>query len=106
LKTFSRDQFKLRGRSIHLHNLDVDGAALHASVGLPPSLQVTEARANRLELRIPSLSNVNREPIVVEIDKLEVIIAEQLLSDLGYIPGTISNYSGENYSYGYSDKMA
>ncbi len=127
LKTFSRDQFKLRGRSIHLHNLgkgklfsphhrkwkknrsrivlipppqvhfrqaiyfhfvcvcvcvlllseflhvlnaiwgfwfiyiiiilwvvvqDVDGAALHASVGLPPSLQVTEARANRLELKV------------------------------------------------------
>ncbi len=127
LKTFSRDQFKLRGRSIHLHNLgkgklspppnqkwkknrssivlipppqvhsrqtiyfhfvcvcccwasfstcwirsedsdlyilfhiilflwvvvqDVDGAALHASMGLPPSLQVTEARANRLELKV------------------------------------------------------
>ncbi len=122
LKTFSRDQFKLRGRSIHLHNLgkgklfppphhqkwkknrsrivlipppqvhfrqaiyfhfvcvcvllvseflhvlntiwgfwfyilwvvikDVDGAALHASLGLPPSLQVTEARANRLELKV------------------------------------------------------
>ncbi len=31
---------------------DVDGAALHASVGLPPSLQVTEARANRLELKV------------------------------------------------------
>jgi hypothetical protein len=31
---------------------DVDGAALHASMGLPPSLQVTEARANRLELKV------------------------------------------------------
>jgi hypothetical protein len=25
---------------------------LHASMGLPPSLQVTEARANRLELKV------------------------------------------------------
>lgn len=38
-------------------------------------------------LQIASITNVHREPIVVSIDELELVISEKLLSDLGYIPG-------------------
>lgn len=31
---------------------DVDGDAIHASLGLPPTLRVTEARIRNLELRV------------------------------------------------------
>ncbi|KAG0566404.1 hypothetical protein KC19_7G061500 [Ceratodon purpureus] len=107
LKSFSREQFRLRGRSIQLYDLDVDGDALHASLGLPPTLRVTEARIRNLELRVASITNVHREPIVVEIDELNVVISEKLYSDLGYIPGTLpSDSSGDGYGYGYSDKLA
>lgn len=107
LRTFSREQFRLRGRSIQLYDLDVDGDALHASLGLPPTLQITEARIRNLELRIASITNVHREPIVAEIDELELTISEKLYSDLGYIPGGLpSSSSGDAYGYGYSDKLA
>jgi hypothetical protein len=52
LKSFSRDQFKLRGRSVQLNDLDVKGDVLHASIGLPPSLRVTEARIGKLVLKV------------------------------------------------------
>ena len=38
-------------------------------------------------LQIASITNVHREPSVVSIDELELVISEKLLSDLGYIPG-------------------
>lgn len=37
--------------------------------------------------QIASITNVHREPIVAEIDELELTISEKLYSDLGYIPG-------------------
>lgn len=83
LKSFSRDQFKLQGRTAQLSNLgywyiyissspsfylsnlpiqlnfdsillfcllDINGDALHASLGLPPALHVTTARVGKLEI--------------------------------------------------------
>lgn len=92
LKSFSRDQFKLQGRTVQLSNLgiyflldcvfllliyatefrgmdgrslrqfflkffcgilvflDIDGDALHASVGFPPALNVTTAKVGKLEI--------------------------------------------------------
>lgn len=84
LKSFSRDQFKLQGRTAQLSNLgrflipisfelhplcvtvcgaelnfrefetfflvDINGDALHASMGLPPALNVTTARVGKLEI--------------------------------------------------------
>ena len=38
-------------------------------------------------MQVASITNVHREPIVVEIDELNVVISEKLYSDLGYIPG-------------------
>jgi hypothetical protein len=107
LKTFNREQFRLLGRSFQLYDLDVDGDAIHASLGLPPTLRVTEARIRNLELRVASITNVHREPIVVDIDVLDLVISEKLYSDLGYIPGTLpSDSSADGNGYGYSDKLA
>ena len=36
-----------------------------------------------LYFQIPSLSNVNKEPIVVELDKLELVLTETLATDGG-----------------------
>lgn len=36
-----------------------------------------------LFFQIPSLSNVNKEPIVVELDKLELVLTETLATDGG-----------------------
>ncbi|KAG9131089.1 hypothetical protein Leryth_024694 [Lithospermum erythrorhizon] len=55
LKSFSRDQFKLQGRTAQLSNLDINGDALHASIGLPPAISVTTAKVGKLEI-VPLLS--------------------------------------------------
>ncbi|XP_073147461.1 uncharacterized protein [Henckelia pumila] len=76
LKSFSRDQFKLQGRAVQLSNLDINGDALHASIGLPPALNVTTAKVGKLEIILPSVSNVQVEPIVVQIDRLDMVLEE------------------------------
>uniref|UniRef100_A0A0D9W9W4 Uncharacterized protein n=1 Tax=Leersia perrieri TaxID=77586 RepID=A0A0D9W9W4_9ORYZ len=77
LKSFSRDQFKLQGRTAQLSNLDINGDALHASLGLPPALAVETARVGKLQITLPSVSNVQVEPIVVNIDKLDLVLVEK-----------------------------
>lgn len=82
LKSFSRDQFKLQGRTAQLSNLgeflhlgrfhlylsnsdlravpvivffcalDINGDALHSSVGLPPALNVAKAKVGRLQITV------------------------------------------------------
>lgn len=84
LKSFSREQFKLQGRTAHLSNLgktsqiqiqiaiqiqiqvsfrfrftdcesrlsDIDGDALHSSIGLPPALNVVSAKVGKLEITV------------------------------------------------------
>jgi hypothetical protein len=81
LKSFSRDQFKLQGRTAQLSNLgwdpllrlrmpiwsppganfffgrdlgdaDINGDALHASLVLPPSLAVETARVGKLQITV------------------------------------------------------
>ena len=85
LKSFTRDQFKLQGRTVQLSNLghfplssfksqlrliitiihlflnfwiwnfaclDINGDALHSSVGLPPALNVTTAKVGKLEITV------------------------------------------------------
>ncbi|XP_023520415.1 uncharacterized protein LOC111783806 [Cucurbita pepo subsp. pepo] len=108
LKSFSRDQFKLQGRSVQLSNLDINGDALHSSMGLPPALNVTTARVGKLEIMLPSLSNVQVEPVVVQIDKLDLVLEENPDADVGR-----SNSSSQTSSstvkgggYGFADKIA
>ncbi|KAJ4976805.1 hypothetical protein NE237_001911 [Protea cynaroides] len=108
LKSFSRDQFKLQGRTVQLSNLDINGDALHASFGLPLALNVTTAKVGKLEIKIPSVSNVQTEPIAVIIDKLDLVLNENSDSNAGNNPSSTqsSSSSGKGNGYGFADKIA
>ncbi|BAF15875.1 uncharacterized protein [Oryza sativa Japonica Group] len=107
LKSFSRDQFKLQGRTAQLSNLDINGDALHASLVLPPSLAVETARVGKLQITLPSVSNVQVEPIVVNIDKLDLVLVEKDNSeDLSSTSSALSPSPAKNSGYGYADKIA
>ncbi|XP_023747885.1 uncharacterized protein LOC111896095 isoform X1 [Lactuca sativa] len=108
LKSFTRDQFKLQGRTVQLSNLDINGDALHASLGLPPALNVTTAKVGKLEIILPYLSNVQVDPIVVQIDKLDLVLEENddldayKSTDSAQTPSSPAKGSG----YGFADKIA
>ncbi|XP_057506904.1 uncharacterized protein LOC130790055 isoform X1 [Actinidia eriantha] len=109
LKSFTRDQFKLQGRTVQLSNLDINGDAVHASLGLPPALNVTTAKVGKLEIMLPSVSNVQIEPIVVQIDRLDLVLEEN--DDLDVSRSTSSaQTSSPSYAkgsgYGFADKIA
>ncbi|XP_042483179.1 uncharacterized protein LOC122063544 [Macadamia integrifolia] len=108
LKSFSRDQFKYQGGTVQLSNLDINGDALHASVGLPPALNVTTAKVGKLEIKIPSVSNVQTEPIIVQIDKIDLVLEERSDSDAGKSSSSTqsSSSSGKPSGYGFADKIA
>ncbi|XP_025687913.1 uncharacterized protein [Arachis hypogaea] len=109
LKSFSREQFKLQGRTVQLSNLDINGDALHASVGLPPALNVTTAKVGKLEIMLPSVSSVQIEPIFVQIDRLDLVLKEN--SDYERPPEnhasiTPSSASSKGSGYGFADKIS
>ncbi|XP_057528384.1 uncharacterized protein LOC130807247 [Amaranthus tricolor] len=104
LKSFTRDQFKLQGRTAQLSNLDIDGDALHSSLGLPPAIHVTTAKVGKLEIVLPSVSNVQVEPIVVQIDRLDLVLEENADADTSSAQSTSS--SGRGSGYGFADKIA
>ncbi|KAL3508536.1 hypothetical protein ACH5RR_027937 [Cinchona calisaya] len=108
LKSFSRDQFKLQGRTVQLSNLDINGDALHASVGLPPALNVTTAKVGKLEIILPSVSNVQIEPIVVQIDRLDLVLEENddIHASTGSSSAQTSASSTKGSGYGFADKIA
>ncbi|POO00472.1 UHRF1-binding protein 1-like [Trema orientale] len=108
LKSFSRDQFKLQGRTVQLSNLDINGDALHSSVGFPPALNVTTAKVGKLEIVLPSVSNVQVEPIIVQIDRLDLVLEEN--PDVDACRSPISSpspsSSAKGSGYGFADKIA
>uniref|UniRef100_A0A1D1ZAH3 UHRF1-binding protein 1-like n=1 Tax=Anthurium amnicola TaxID=1678845 RepID=A0A1D1ZAH3_9ARAE len=107
LKSFSRDQFKLQGLTAQLSNLDINGDALHASMGLPPALNVTKAKVGKLEITLPSVSNVQVEPIIVQIDQLDLVLEEN--PDLNAVrssSGPQASTSSKGGGYGFADKIA
>lgn len=108
LKSFTRDQFKLQGRTAQLSNLDINGDALHASAGLPPALNVTTAKVGKLEIILPSVSNVQTEPIVVQIDRLDLVLEERDDIDTPTISSSVaaSGNSSKGSGYGFADKIA
>ncbi|XP_038975702.1 uncharacterized protein LOC103697743 isoform X2 [Phoenix dactylifera] len=106
LKSFSRDQFKLHGRTAQLSNLDINGDALHASVGLPPALNVTTAKVGKLEITLPSVSNVQVEPIVVHIDRLDLVLEENAESDNAKNSSSAQSTMAKGSGYGFADKIA
>ncbi|XP_062077816.1 uncharacterized protein LOC133782510 [Humulus lupulus] len=109
LKSFSRDQFKLQGRTVQLSNLDINGDALHSSVGFPPALNVTTAKVGKLEIVLPSsVSNVQVEPIIVQIDRLDLVLEENPDADACKSPSSSqsSSTSAKGSGYGFADKVA
>ncbi|XP_076918035.1 uncharacterized protein LOC143578293 [Bidens hawaiensis] len=104
-KSFTRDQFKLQGRTVQLSNLDISGDALHASLGLPPAITVSMAKSGKLEIALPYLSNVQLMPIVVQVDKLDVVLEENddcRSTTSAQAPSNSSKSSG----YGFAEKIA
>ncbi|KAK3199472.1 hypothetical protein Dsin_022887 [Dipteronia sinensis] len=112
LKSFSREQFKLQGRVAQLYNLDLNGEALHASMGLPEALSVTTAKVGKLEIVLPSaVSNIQTEPIVVQVDRLDLVVEENQDTNACKSPktpnSTQSSYSSiKGSGYGFADKIA
>ncbi|KAK4752866.1 hypothetical protein SAY87_021664 [Trapa incisa] len=109
LKSFSRDQFKLQGRTVQLSNLDINGDALHSSMGLPPALNVTAAKVRKLVIVLPSsISNVQIEPILVQIDRLDLVLEENQDVEACRSPSSSSSSisSGWSSGYGFADKIA
>ncbi|KAM2718428.1 hypothetical protein EV1_030340 [Malus domestica] len=107
LKSFCRDQFKLQGRTVQLSNLDINGDALHSSMGLPPALNVATAKVGKLEIVLPSVSNVQIEPIVVQIDRLDLVLEEKSdLDERSPRSSPSSSSSAMGSGYGFADKIA
>ncbi|KAI4322825.1 hypothetical protein L6164_022482 [Bauhinia variegata] len=108
LKSFTRDQFKLQGRTVQLSNLDINGDALHSSVGLPPALNVATAKVGKLEIMLPSVRNVQIEPIIVQIDTLDLVLEENSDFDASESTksATSSTASTKGSGYGFADKIA
>ncbi|KAI5412182.1 hypothetical protein KIW84_057018 [Lathyrus oleraceus] len=108
LKSFTRDQFKLQGHTVHLSNLDIDGDALHSSVGLPAALNVASAKVGKLEITLPSVSYVQTEPIIVQIDRLDLVLEENSDFDASSNPNssTSSSAPAKGSGYGFADKIA
>uniref|UniRef100_A0A0R0HEH9 Uncharacterized protein n=1 Tax=Glycine max TaxID=3847 RepID=A0A0R0HEH9_SOYBN len=108
LKSFSRDQFKLQGRTVQLYNLDLNGDVLHSSVGFPPALNVTAAKVGKLEITLPSVSNVQIEPIIVQIDRLNLVLEENFDFEPSETQPSCSPSSAttKGSGYGFADKIA
>ncbi|PKA53533.1 hypothetical protein AXF42_Ash009029 [Apostasia shenzhenica] len=108
LKSFSRDQFKLQGRTAQLSNLDINGDVLHASLGLPLTLNVTTARVGKLEITLPAVSYVQTDPIVIQIDRLDLVLEEKSDVDNTFSSNSIqsSTSSAKGGGYGFADKIA
>ncbi|KAG9159588.1 hypothetical protein Leryth_013568 [Lithospermum erythrorhizon] len=106
LKSFSRDQFKLQGRTVQLSNLDINGDALHASIGLPPAINVTTAKVGKLEIILPFLSNVQVDPIVVQIDRLDLVLEENNDVDASMSSSSQKSDTAKSSGYGFADKIA
>ncbi|KAI5064107.1 hypothetical protein GOP47_0020777 [Adiantum capillus-veneris] len=87
---------------------DLNGEVLHASIGLPPTLLVSQARVGVLEIKVPPFSNVQTEPVIIEIDKLDLVLVEKSGSEPDTMqpepPGVSS--SAKSNSYGFADKIA
>ncbi|KAF3656570.1 putative autophagy-related protein 18f-like [Capsicum annuum] len=87
---------------------DINGDALHASAGLPPALNVSTAKVGKLEIILPSVSNVQLEPIVVQIDRLDLVLEERddIDTPRSSSSATSSGGSSKGSGYGFADKIA
>ncbi|CAI5977570.1 unnamed protein product [Closterium sp. NIES-64] len=104
LRSYTRDQFRLQGRTVELSNLDLNGDVLHSIIGLPSTLRVAKAHVAKLEIKLPALSLVNKEPTVVAISTLDLVLRETAPHEPPLSsPGALATKST---SYGFADKIA
>ncbi|CAI5510831.1 unnamed protein product [Closterium sp. Naga37s-1] len=122
LRSYTRDQFRLQGRTVELSNLgkprrlaaarrgalgeqgDLNGDVLHSIIGLPSTLRVAKAHVAKLEIKLPALSLVNKEPTVVAISTLDLVLRETAPHEAPLSsPGALATKST---SYGFADKIA
>ncbi|KAM0845720.1 hypothetical protein ACQ4PT_056188 [Festuca glaucescens] len=108
IKSFSREKLRLRGRTAQLSNAEIDGDALHAALGLPPALAIATARIQELVITLPSILNMQVEPTVVNIDRLDIILEEKDEMENHSSPNSnvTSPSSTKDSGHGYADKMA
>ncbi|GKE76141.1 UHRF1-binding protein 1-like protein, partial [Tanacetum coccineum] len=86
----------------------ISGEALHASLGLPTALIVTMAKSGKLEIVLPYLSNVQVEPIIVHMDKLDVVLEEtdDLNARRSMSSAQAALSSSKGGSYGFAEKVS
>eukprot|EP00850_Spirogloea_muscicola_P005400 SM000024S07862 [mRNA] locus=s24:978272:985570:+ [translate_table: standard] len=138
LKTYSRDQFRLNGRTVQLSNLayklqctfviiihharsnvaqqlktlicmpstELNGFVLHAILGLPSTVHVAQAKVEKLEIKLPTFSNISSEPTVVSISTLDLVISETLSTDFDAAVASEASAASKSTSYGFADKIA
>eukprot|EP00850_Spirogloea_muscicola_P019215 SM000186S04133 [mRNA] locus=s186:152262:159568:+ [translate_table: standard] len=138
LKTYSRDQFRLTGRTVQLSNLayklhctsfimihharsnvtqqlktrlympssELNGFVLHAILGLPSTVHVAQAKVEKLEIKLPTFSNISAEPTVVSISTLDLVISETLSTDFDAAVASAASAASKSTSYGFADKIA
>ncbi|KAM0845719.1 hypothetical protein ACQ4PT_056188 [Festuca glaucescens] len=106
IKSFSREKLRLRGRTAQLSNAEIDGDALHAALGLPPALAIATARIQELVITLPSILNMQVEPTVVNIDRLDIILEEKDEMENHSSPNSnvTSPSSTKDSGHGYADK--
>ncbi|ESQ47809.1 hypothetical protein EUTSA_v10019934mg [Eutrema salsugineum] len=77
-------------------------------MGLPPALSVTTAKVGKLEIMLPYVSNVQTEPVVVQVDKLDLVLEENPDADVTNGPSSAQSptASGKSNGYGFADKIA
>ncbi|MED6159538.1 hypothetical protein PIB30_043179 [Stylosanthes scabra] len=76
---------------------------------LPPALNVATAKVGKLEIMLPSVSNVQIEPFFVQIDRLDLVLLEN--SNYEKPPEnqasiTPSSASSKGGGYGFADKIS
>ncbi|XWS68691.1 hypothetical protein CRYUN_Cryun04dG0112900 [Craigia yunnanensis] len=102
--------------SYFFYMIDINGDAVHPSMGLPPALNVTTAKVGKLEIILPYVSNVQIEPIVVQIDRLDLVLEENPDVDSPRSSSRTSicfctysmqssTTSGKGSGYGFADKV-
>eukprot|EP00850_Spirogloea_muscicola_P001672 SM000006S19437 [mRNA] locus=s6:755889:763182:+ [translate_table: standard] len=138
LKTYSRDQFRLNGRTVQLSNLayklhckffimihharsnvtqqlktllympstELNGLVLHAILGLPSTVHVAQAKVEKLEIKLPTFSNISAEPTVVSISTLDLVISETQSTDFDAAVASAASAASKSTSYGFADKIA
>lgn len=75
---------------------------------MPPALHVTTAKLGKLEIILPSsVSNVQIEPIVLQVDRLDLVLEENPDKDAcNYASSTPTpTGSSKGSGYGFADKV-